>query len=491
MWRDEVRAFSVATRTTSWAEMFAALGEEGHPAVWYALLRVAHALTGSQYVLPIIAAVIGIAAAYVILRYAPFTTPIRLLAVFGTFLAYELTVVARNYGIGVLLIVAACALWDQRRDRPWVLAIVLALLANTSVHASVAAAVIAGLWVVDALRDKVRSSTLSTLIAMLIVGAGIVLALWTARPPAEMAYSVSLDTLTPAKIFQALLVDPGYGLRGTDGANLVASGELPWARIRLDKLIVGRILVNLAVLSLLWGLRKNRVHIITLVIAILSFEFLFRVIYPGALRHQALLAFLIFGICWLAVATSRDDEKAATSQRVSLGLLPLFAMQAVALPFVVVKHVTHAESQSRSLAQAIEADPRLSNAILMSEPDPLMESMPYYAANPVYFPRQREFDFRAYFDRGERRQQVMTLGELVAVADSVGCATRRPVLISMGYRSFHFAEQGRMRGPYGVVFTWNAPERIEFARRTRPLRWFPGATSDENYRTYELRTDCR
>jgi hypothetical protein len=48
-----------------------------------------------------------------------------------------------------------------------------------------------------------------------------------------------------------------------------------------------------------------------------------------------------------------------------------------------------------------------------------------------------------------------------------------------------------MRGPYGVTFTWNAAERIEFARRTRALPWFPGATSDENYRTYELRPDCR
>ena len=187
---------------------------------------------------------------------------------------------------------------------------------------------------------------------------------------------------------------------------------------------------------------------------------------------------------------SRDDERSSTARRVSLGLLPLFAMQAIAMPFVTVKHVMHAESQSRSLGRAIKSDPRLANAILMSEPDPLMETMPYYVDNPIYFPRQREFDFRAYFHRGTKRQQLMTLSELVSVADSVGCATRRPVLISIGYRSFHFTEQGRMRGPYGVVFTWEPAERIEFARRTRPLRWFPGATSDENYRTYELRPEC-
>ena len=34
MWRDEVRALSVATRASSWAQMFADLHTEGHPAVW-------------------------------------------------------------------------------------------------------------------------------------------------------------------------------------------------------------------------------------------------------------------------------------------------------------------------------------------------------------------------------------------------------------------------------------------------------------------------
>ena len=107
VWRDEVRAFSVATRAASWGDMLRALGEEGHPALWYALLRMGYAVTGSPYVMPAFAAAIGIATACVILRYAPFPLSIRLLVVFGVFLAYELTVVARNYGIGVLLFLAA------------------------------------------------------------------------------------------------------------------------------------------------------------------------------------------------------------------------------------------------------------------------------------------------------------------------------------------------------------------------------------------------
>jgi hypothetical protein len=416
MWRDEVRAFSVATRAASWAEMFSWLPEEGHPALWYMLLRAGHALTGTQYVMPVIAALVGVATAYLILRHAPFSGPLRLLSVFGAFLAYELTVVARNYGIGVLLIVGACVAWDKRQDRPWMLALLLMLLANTSVHASVASALLAGLWLLDVLWQRDRLGV--ALVAIVAVAGSIVLALATASPPAEMAYASSLHTLTPSRVMQALFVDPGLGLRGTDGADLTAVGELPWVRFGIDERIVGRIATNLAVLAAAWGLRRNRLHLIALVATILCFELVFRTVYPGALRHLGLLAFLIFGIAWLAILSSPSDDRAGASRRISLGLLPLFAIQSLALPFTAVKHVLHVESQSSSLAQAIADEPRLAGAILMSEPEPLMESLPYYAGNPIYFPRQREFDFRTYFDR-EQRQQSMTLSNLVAIADGV------------------------------------------------------------------------
>jgi hypothetical protein len=486
MWRDEVRAFSVATRASSWGQMLSWLPEEGHPVVWYALLRVGYAITGTQYVMPLIAALIGVATAYLILRYAPFSRPVRLFAVFGAFLAHELTVVTRNYGIGVLLLIGACTVWQKRQERPWLLAILLVLLANTSVHAAAAAALLAGLWLADLLKSTNRVTSLA---GITVVVVAILFALSTSRPPSEMVYSFSLDTITPARVLRALLVDPGLGLRGTGGADLTAIGELPWGRFGIDEEVAGRIFTNIAVLAAAWGLRKNRLHLLALIATVLCFEFMFRVIYPGALRHMGLIAFIILSIGWVAVLSSRPDDREDAVQRISRGLLPLFAIQAIALPFVVVKHVSDPESQAASLARDIARDPRYRDAILMSEPDPLMETMPYYTSNPVYFPRQREYDFRTYFDRSQRQQE-MTLSDLVAIADSVGCLERKPVLISIGYRPFHFTEQGRATGSYGVSFTWNAAERIEFARRTRALRWFPGATSDENYRTYELVLSC-
>lgn len=98
MWRDEVRAFSVATNAPSWLELFYSLHQEGHPIVWYAVLRLGYALTHSTLVLSIAALIVAWGAAFLMLRFAPFPFWIRLLAVFGAFLGYEMSVVSRNYG---------------------------------------------------------------------------------------------------------------------------------------------------------------------------------------------------------------------------------------------------------------------------------------------------------------------------------------------------------------------------------------------------------
>ena len=486
VWRDEARAFSVATRPDSWRAMFSALGEEGHPVVWYALLRAGYALTGSPIVMPVLAALIGLAAGWVILRWSIFAPYLRLMALFGVFLGYELSIVARNYGIGVLLMVIACALWENRANRPWRLAIVLTILANTSVHGAVAAALFSVLWVAGMVRRDAGTRAQIHAGAVALVLAGIILAIGTASSPPEMAYAFSWSSLTPASVMGALLIDPGLGLKGTDGANIVASGEMPWRRVGIDARIASRILVNIAVVAAAWGLRRNRLHLLAMIVAVLLFELVFTLVYPGALRHHGFLAFLIFSICWIAVVSAPVGDRPGAARRVTLGLIPLFAIQSAALPFTAYRHIVNPESMGLALAREIRSTPAYAGAVLMSEPDPLMETLPYYVSNPVYFPRQREYDYRAYFDNGERRQRALSLDTLMAIADRESCATRQPVLLSIGHRRFHFDESGTAAGPYRSVFTWSPEEKARFSERTRALRWFPGSTGDENYRTYEM-----
>src|SRR5881227_1871597 len=61
-WRDEVRAFSLALSGSNVIEMLRNVHGEGHPALWYLILRGAHNLFPYREVLPVAGAVFGIGA---------------------------------------------------------------------------------------------------------------------------------------------------------------------------------------------------------------------------------------------------------------------------------------------------------------------------------------------------------------------------------------------------------------------------------------------
>ncbi|HEY0243839.1 MAG TPA: hypothetical protein VGC52_14340 [Gemmatimonadaceae bacterium] len=479
MWRDEVRAFSVATGSASWSQLVSELRFEGHPILWYALLRAGFLVTGSKLVLPGLALAIAAAAAFVILRYAPFPTWLRILAVFGAFLGYELSVNARNYGLSVLLILIACVAFEHRKNRPLPLGIVLFLLANTSVHGAMAAMVLLLVWGLDLLDAERRKRSISVAVvgALAIAVGGIAVALATARPVPELAWAAGLESLSLRKILAAIFVDPGLGLRGVRDANIAAVSEYPWHLLGMEGAWPSRIMVDVSLAWLAWCLRRNLRALLAVAVTVVGYSIFFRNIYGAGLRHEGIVLFVIFAICWI-------DQARAPNRAISLGLLPLFALQALALPVLIHRTQKYRESNSKAFAEFIRANPRYESAVLMSEPDYMMESMPYYVGNPVFMPRQAEFASRVFFDRTGRRKADMTLADLLSAADRVSCDRRQPVLLAIGYPEIASHPQGKEYPLYrGLTFTWDAESK---ARLGPPVARFPEATTDELYAVYEV-----
>ncbi len=487
MWRDEVRAFSVAINARSWLDVFNGIHQDGHPVVWYAILRVGYALTHSHLVLPVAALLIAWAAAFLILRFAPFPLWTRLLMVFGVFLGHEFSVVARNYGIGVLFMIVACLLFRTRAERPIRLGIVLALLANTSVHATIAALLLGFVWAVGDFANSTTRSSLSrpaSLAAMGILLAGAAFALWSAHVPSDMIYAVPLTQLLPDK-WGVIPLDPGAGLMGTQLANIAAAGELPWTRAGIDPVLASRLIVDVALLGIALALRRRPIALMAAVLAIVAFAVIFRVLYSGSLRHEGILAFFLISLVWIACEESSARPEVGHST--ALGLLPLLLFQSAALPVVARRTLAHPTSSSRAFAALIDRTPAWRNAILAGEPDFIMEPMPYYVANAVFMPRQREFDYRAYFDRGTKRKLDLRLGGLIDLTDSLSCATGRPVLLAIAYPKLLSDSSGEVRPSYpGTVFRWDSSERSRLLAEGKLVGSFTQATTDENYSVFEF-----
>lgn len=493
MWRDEVRAFSVAIHARSWGELVTGLHAEGHPILWYVVLRIGYAITHSNLVLPVAGVVVAICAAYVVLRYAPFPVWLRLLAVFGAFLGYELSVVSRNYGIGVLFMLLACVAYRSRGDKPWIFALMIALAANTSVHAAMASLVLIAFWLSDVFDRETRPAVLSIggIASAALALAAVAFALATARPTPDLAWALSPSKLDLAHVLRSILIDPGKALLGYRDASISAAAELPWRIINVDSSVAARIIVDVCLAWLAWSLRGNWRALVALVLTILGFEILFRNVYTGGLRHEGIVLFLIFSICWMSVLRSKDA--AGLSRRLAFGLLPLFAMQSAALPVMTARYIKYPESNSRAYAEFIKANPAYRDAILIAEPDYMMESMPYYVTNRVYMPRQGEFHYRVYFDKGVRRAASLSLTRLVEISDSLACANRVPVLLAIQYPEFDHQPSGVAHPLYkGTVFTWDSVSRTELRQRQpdgrHPVATFPAATTDEIYRIYQV--DC-
>jgi hypothetical protein len=133
-WRDETQAVMIARLPLD--RLFGALHYEGHPALWYLLLAAVWNMGGGLFTLQIVQAAVAVGFQAVFWRCAPFSWRMKLLISLGYFMLFEYGVVARNYGLGVLLFFAFVAL---RRTRwSWVL---LALMCNTAVHLAVLAGV--------------------------------------------------------------------------------------------------------------------------------------------------------------------------------------------------------------------------------------------------------------------------------------------------------------------------------------------------------------
>jgi hypothetical protein len=134
-WADEAQAWLLA-RDSSLADLWTRLLHyEGTPGVWHTLLHVLIQLGLPYAGLNIVSGVLGLAAGWLVFRYAPLPLVVRLLLPFTFFLAYQYPVVARSYSLAPLLVFGCALLYESAAARIGLFTFLLCLLAGLSLHA--------------------------------------------------------------------------------------------------------------------------------------------------------------------------------------------------------------------------------------------------------------------------------------------------------------------------------------------------------------------
>jgi len=102
-WRDEVQAYQIAAYNDSISSLFHTLRYEGHPGLWYLLLRGLNVLFHSPDVLLGAHWLLASLNAFLILWFCPIPLTQRIFCCFGYFMLFEYGVICRNYAMGALL----------------------------------------------------------------------------------------------------------------------------------------------------------------------------------------------------------------------------------------------------------------------------------------------------------------------------------------------------------------------------------------------------
>jgi hypothetical protein len=484
VWRDEMRALSLALTGANLADMLRAIHGEGHPALWYLMLRGAHALVPVREVLPALGWLSAAAAAALFAWRAPFRPVTLALVLFSAFFAFEYAAIARNYGIGMLAMFAIAAAWRRYRDRGVTMGLLLALLCNTNVPCCVLAAMFLGLWLVELIGEeglhwgpKYRLFLMNALVA----AAGAALCFATVFPtvhdaavidhPAGIRVRTLLQALfTPARSFWDLA--PPF----VPASNAIAA------------------LFGILMFGAIVGLVRAPGAFLAALGALFAFELFFQLVYPGFYRHQALFLCFLVSLYGLVAKggggrwpggwriAERGRRVAAAGEAMFLALL---ALQVVTTFTVLATEASgYPYGRARDFAALVKRD-GLERSVILTDPDMFAEALPYYLAdNPLYQMRAQRFGKVVRFTKQVRL--LLTPDDYLAAAQALKARTGRPVLIAFQY-GLRTDRPTRLKEVNFWYFT-TTPEQVRrFQAATQRLAHFGPVVSDETYEVYVLR----
>jgi hypothetical protein len=482
-WGDEVRAFSIALQGETVADMLRGLHGEGHPALWYLLLRGAHWLVPVREVLPGAAMLVALGAMAVFALRAPFRPLTLALIMFGGLALFEYAVVARNYGIGMLLLFLIAWAWPHKRDRSVWIGGLLFLLCNTSVVGTLFAGALVGMWLIEIVSEeglrphrKYRAWALNAVVASV----GAALCFLTVYPPVNDAAPVQHE---------------GGITLGTIAA-AVASPDTTFLTLMPFQLLgpafAGALLVLLLLGSLL-GLARAPAALSAGLAGMLLYGLLHNLIYPGSFRHQGLFLMFLIALYWIAARGHGGawPARIAPSAKVlrfasTMGgaafqlLLAVQLLHSVANVSAALQGVPY--SQAKDVAAVLERQ-GLSDAVLLADSDPVLEALAYYTPAATFILRDQRFGNVVRLTRQSRRD--LSVDDLFNQARQLSRETRRPAVILTQHPLDPAAPPRRVQHMFGAATYDVDPDQIRrFLAATRKIASREPTITAESYDVY-------
>lgn len=319
-WRDEWQALQISIQSPSITAMFENLRYEGHPPLWYLILRVARNFVPAIYVLNFVQIFISVITQIIIQFYAPFNRIQRLLIGSSVFILFEFGVISRSLSLGVLLIIAYSAF----RHTKWSWLALAALPMVDFIFGLISVALIAIAW-----RER---RMWGPGIAVWLISS--LFAAWSVRPAPDMITAASLNSPIVELVFYLSRM-----------SILLIPLQMDGLRFEWDNPIFYTISPIIGLLFLIfsyYNLRKNSINTVIFFFIVISFGIFSIFIYPLQIRHLELLAVLLIIFKWYDV---QNGEQLILSFRIWLFIIAFLgivvAITNIVQPFNVSNQVAH------------------------------------------------------------------------------------------------------------------------------------------------------
>lgn len=197
-WRDEAQALLLVADSESWWDMVLRVRWEGHPLLWFALIKVV-----GPALIPYVHGVIAASTNALILFKSPWPKWFRWSLPFTYWFLFEFAVVYRNYALGVLLLFLAVHFWKSKPN--WSFAFLL-IATQSNIFAAISAIGLGLLFWSETRKDrswKWRS--------LLTISIGL-LSVWAIIPPESNGFLANApsDWLRTLNVLSQSLYAPNH-----------------------------------------------------------------------------------------------------------------------------------------------------------------------------------------------------------------------------------------------------------------------------------------
>ncbi|MGD0058244.1 MAG: hypothetical protein ABSD58_02385 [Verrucomicrobiia bacterium] len=406
MWRDETYTWLRARFSSSLRDLYVTARYDVHFMLWDVVLWILTRFTHNCQSMQWLHLALATCSVWVLVRFSPFTRVQKALYCFGYFTMFEYCLIARVYVWIGLLLFSLCAVCARRKDSFVAQAVILFLLSNINVLATIIAFSFVAASVLGYIRrggvgelwaTRKRALILSgVILCAALIGDG----LQSIKPKDALAFQGWPRPITVSNFATAL----GDVWRG------YVPLPRPFPHLHLPRLIWGsnflldsepQTLALGATLSLgllamsIWTLRRSPMAVAWYVFGT-GLMLLFHVVGPGAaVRHDGLYFILYLACLWCGFTWGRDQKPrlspASLPVRMERFFLPsILAIQVVAGAYAWTLHLMTPFSTSKLAADFIRQH-GYANLLIIGSPEVKVTPVTAYLDRPIYYPDSERY----------------------------------------------------------------------------------------------------